>query len=100
MSEKRVPKTSNVRGLLVLNGLLLALLSAVTFGSSAEAQNRIRGEYTMVGGGVNGSNSSAVHIVDVINQELMTVTFDSNVKQLLGIGYRHLGRDAALKTRR
>ena len=100
MSEKRAQKSSNIRGLLVLNVLLLALLAAVTIGGSAEAQNRTRGQYTMVGGGVNGASSSAVHIVDVINQELMSVTFDPNDKQLVGLGYRNIRRDAVLKTGR
>ena len=85
---------SNLRGLLVLNVLLLALLSAVTFGPAADAQSRARGQYTMAAGGVKGANSSAVYIVDVINQELMAVSYNQNTKRLDGLGYRNLAYDA------
>ena len=73
----------------------MVLLGAVTFGSSAIGQNRGRGEYTMVAGGVNGANSSAAFIVDVANQEMIALTYNHNTKLLEGIGYRNLNRDAA-----
>lgn len=106
MPEKRMPDlprrspASNMRGLLLLNGLLLVVLLAVTFGGSAEAQSRIRGEYTMVAGGANGSQSSVVYIVDVANQELMAITYNQNTKQLAGVGYRNLAYDATAQTGR
>ena len=91
-------RATNRRGLLLLNVMLLALLAAVTFGSSADAQSRVRGQYTMVAGGVNGSTSSAVYIVDVINQEMMAVTYNQNTKRLDGIGYVNLAFDAATRS--
>jgi hypothetical protein len=93
-------RAGKLRGLLVLNVLLLALLTAMTFGSSADAQGRVRGKYTMAAGGVNGSNSSAVYVVDVVNQELMAVTYNKNSKLLEGIGYRNLAFDAATRSSR
>lgn len=96
---RRTP-ASNLRGLLLLNGLLLAVLLAVTFGDSAEAQSRIRGDYTMVAGGVNGSQSSAVYIVDVANQELMAISYNQNTQALYGVGYRNLAYDASSRTGR
>jgi len=86
---------SSLRGLLVLNVLLLALLAGVTFAPTAEAQNRARGDFTMVAGGVRGAQSAAVYIVDGVNQEMMAVNYNHNTKRLEGIGYRNLAYDAA-----
>ncbi|MEE8507910.1 MAG: hypothetical protein V3T07_02500, partial [Myxococcota bacterium] len=62
--DQRAPGTRGAPGpgaLLALNGALLVLLAAVTFGASVDAQQgRRRGDYTMVAGGVKGANSSAV----------------------------------------
>jgi hypothetical protein len=90
----------DLRPLLALNAALLVVLAAVTFGSSADAQQRGRGDYTMVAGGVNGSQSSAVYIVDERNQELVAVTFDTSKRTLQGITYRNLAADAGVITRR
>ena len=106
MPDKRIErgdthrKVSTLRSLLVLNTLLLAILAAVTFGPSADAQSRARGKYTMVAGGVNGSTSSAVYIIDVINQELMALAYNQNTKRLEGNGYRNLAIDANARTQR
>jgi hypothetical protein len=86
---------SPVRGLVVLNASLLAVLAAVTFGPAADAQQRSRGDYTMVAGGVNGAEAAAVYVVDTTNQEMMVVTYDHNTKQLDGIGFRSLAEDTA-----
>lgn len=106
MPDKRIERgdahrrVSTFRSLLVLNTLLLAILAAVTFGPSADAQSRARGHYTMVAGGVNGSTSSAVYIIDVINQEMMAVVYNQNTKRLDSIGYRNLAYDATARTTR
>jgi len=107
MPDKRIERgdahrrVSTFRSLLVLNTLLLAILAAVTFGPSADAQSRARGHYTMVaGGGGNGSTSSAVYIIDVINQEMMAVVYNQNTKRLDSIGYRNLTYDATARTGR
>lgn len=82
-------------GLLAVNGALLLALAAVTFSPVAEAQSLARGEYTMVAGSVNGSQSGVVYIVDVVNQEMIAITFEHSQKELLGIGYRNLRADVA-----
>jgi hypothetical protein len=93
MHEPR--KRSGLRGLLVLNVVLLALLALVTFGSGAGAQSaRGRGEYTMVSGGANGTDAGIIYIVDVANQEMIAMTYNSNTKVLDGVGYRNLATDA------
>ncbi|MHC4429644.1 MAG: hypothetical protein ACYS0D_13725 [Planctomycetota bacterium] len=85
----------DLRALLVLNGLLLGLLAAVTFAPTADAQYRARGSYTMSAGRVNGADSAAVYIVDTANQELIAVSYNPNTKLIDGIGYRNLVTDAA-----
>lgn len=93
---------SPLRALVVLNAGLLVVLTIVSLGAhaEAEAQPRGRGEYTMVAGGVNGSESSAAYIVDERNQELIAITFDMNSRTLHGITYRNLAADAANVARR
>lgn len=90
-SETRPP----LRALLALNAALLGLLAVVTFAPGADAQEtRGRGEYTMVAGGVNGALGSAVYIADVVNQELIAVTYNPSSRRLEGLGYRNLATDA------
>ena len=84
----------SLRGLLVLNGLLLAALGAIVFGSSVRAQQRVRGDYTMVAGGANGAAASVLHIVDAANLDLVSVSYDPNTKQIKGIGCRNMAADA------
>ena len=83
------------RGLLILNGALLAILAAVTFGNPADAQMRPRGEYTMVAGQANGAQGGVVFLVDSVNEELVAITYDTNARNIAGIGYRNLAIDAA-----
>ena len=95
------PHTAIPKGLIALNAALLVLLAAVTFAPAVNAQARARGQYAMVAGGVNNSQSSAVYIADTVNQELLVVTYDPIGKRLDGIAYRNLAADAAdfLRTR-
>ena len=87
---------AKVRGLIVLNALLLTLLGAVTFGSRADAQaTRARGDFTMIDGGANGSDADVVYIADVVNQEMIAVVYDQSKNVIDGIGYRNLSADAA-----
>lgn len=88
-----------MRGLIMLNGALLCVLALITFGGNADAQNRPRGDYNMVAGGVNGSETGAVYIVDGTTQELIAITFEPNSKEIIGIGYRNLAADASAGAR-
>ena len=87
-------RSGRVHGLLVVNAALLALLGVVTFSPAADAQARSRGNYVMVAGGVAGSASGAVYIVDTVNEELIALTWEPNDRELLGVGYRNLSVDA------
>ena len=82
-----------MRALLVLNAALLVLLAVVTFAPSADAQGRARGRYAMVGGGVPGSLGSVIYVVDTVNQELIALHYDHNVKRLQGVGHRNVAAD-------
>jgi hypothetical protein len=97
---KTTPKSSSLRGIIVLNMGLLILLAIVTFsGTSAKAQGRGRGDYAMVAGGAKGTDSSVVYIVDQANQEMIAVTYNQTNKQLDGLTYRNLANDARTMTR-
>lgn len=99
MQPSTQPKTNPIRGLIALNAALLIILAVITFSSIATAQGRGRGEYTMVSGGVPGADSAAVYIVDVLNQEMVIMTYNTQTKVLDGVGYRNLAQDAANATR-
>ncbi len=86
---------SNLRSLLAINAALLGLLALVSFAPAVGAQGRGRGDYTMVGGGANGTNSAVVYIIDAANQEMIAATFNVNTRVLDGVGYRNLAQDAA-----
>lgn len=92
---KQLKNRTSLSGLLMLNGALLAVLAVVTFAPSADAQQRARGDFTMVGGNVPGVDGSAVYIVDTVNQEMMVVAFTQSDRRLTGVGYRNLATDAA-----
>lgn len=85
----------SLRSLLVINVALLCILAVVTLAPTVSAQARRRGDYTLVGGGANGANSSVVYIIDAANQEMMVTMYDTTNKVLTGVGYRNLARDAA-----
>ncbi|MBT8487114.1 MAG: hypothetical protein HKO59_02860 [Phycisphaerales bacterium] len=86
---------TRLRALLVLNGCLLLLLGIVSFSPPADAQYRVRGKYMMAAGGINGSISDAVYILDTTNRELIALTYEPSTKELIGIGYRNLVSDTA-----
>jgi hypothetical protein len=97
-SDQKVRRDSraSLRGLVALNVALLIVLGAVTFGASVHgAQNRGRGDYTMVGGKVPGVDAYAVYIADVANQELVIMNYSQQAKAMEGIAYRNLAQDAA-----
>ena len=65
-----------IGALVILNAILLTALAAVTFNPTARAQQRVPGEYTMVGGGAKGTEASVVYVVDTINYEMIAVVYD------------------------
>ena len=93
------PAGRRLLALITVNAGLLILLGIVTFNRPAEAQMRVRGDYTMVGGGVQGANSAAIYIVDTVSQELIALSYEPNAKTLIGIGYRNLAADEAALSR-
>jgi len=103
-TEGAVPRTRSrkarrVGGLIALNGLLLLVLGVVTLGPRADAQPRARADYTMIAGGANGTLGGVVYVVDVTNQELLAMTYDSTKREFYGIGYRNLIADSITATR-
>lgn len=93
------PTPSTRRNLIALNAVLLLALGAVTLAPSATAQNRdaglirARGEYTVVGGEVNGATSNAIYVIDATNREMVGLLWDDSRRQIKGMGYRDLAMD-------
>lgn len=93
------PTNQAKRNLIALNVVLLLALGAVTFAPHATAQGRDsnpirpRGEYTVVGGEVSGSNSNAIYVLDAANREMVGLLWDESRRQIRGLGYRDLAAD-------
>ncbi len=88
------------RGLIALNVVLLVLLAGVTLSSTgvvgqSQPAGRSRGDYTAVGGAIQGGNANAIYVLDAVNQELIALRWNESTKSLEGIDYRNLARDAA-----
>lgn len=88
------------RALIALNAALLVALAAVVLAPVADAQRggRARGQYTMVGGQMQGQEEEAVYIVDAANQEMIALYWDRNRRSFNALGYRSLSEDAAVPT--
>lgn len=84
------------RGLIALNVVLVVLLGVVTFSAVGVSgqPGRVQGEYTAVGGRIQGGNSNAIYVLDATNQELVALRWNETTKALEGIGYRNLAQDA------
>ncbi|MEO1008383.1 MAG: hypothetical protein AAFX79_07435 [Planctomycetota bacterium] len=82
--------------LIAVNAALVLVLGVVALSPVADAQQRQRprGEYLIVGGQVIGAPTNAVHVVDVTNQELVSLRWDQSRQSFMGIGYRNLADDA------
>ena len=89
-----------VRGLVVLNVVLLFGLGAVTLSGQVDAQSssatgRVRGDYSVVGGATLGGVSSMIYVLDSANREMIALSWNDSSKSLDGVGYRDLNLDAS-----
>ncbi len=87
------------RQLLGLNLALAGTLGVVWFLAPASAQpgsvapGRGRGEYLMISSSIPGSNANLVQVLDVSNQELLSLKFDQGRRAYIVGGFRSLGVD-------
>lgn len=91
-----------IRGLIGLNAALALCLALVTFSSPVTAQqavNRNPGNYTMVGGNIQGQTIDAIYIVDSSNQEMVAMMWDQSRREMQAIGYRDLALDGQVSGR-
>lgn len=94
-----------VHSLVALNLALLIVLALVAFAPASgraiaqQAQQRGRGDYTMIGSEFQGGNANAIVILDAANREMIALRWNDSRKELEGIGYRDLAADAALGAR-
>lgn len=88
-------RRSPYRALILLNAALLGALAITTFAPRAGAQQgqRVRGQYTMVSGQIQGLNPRGVYIVDAANMELIVSSWDISRRSLEFIGFRDLNAD-------
>ncbi len=97
--------------LIALNAALLAALAVATFtGSrtadaqptsarSGEQNGRLRGEYTIIAGTIQGGTTSALYIIDAANQDLIALSWDRTNNRANPLGYRSLTDDAKYLTK-
>lgn len=87
------------QALLALNAALALVMLVVAVAPHAIAQQRparVRGDYVLVSGRIQGSNSNAIYVVDTANQELLALRWSENNKRLEPLAYRNLGSDILL----
>ncbi|MDH3583334.1 MAG: hypothetical protein OER86_03885 [Phycisphaerae bacterium] len=93
---------NSLRGLLVLNVVLLVALAVVSIAPPpALAQNRRAGDYIMVAGQAQGTVANVIYITDLNNQAMLAVTYDRNRGGgLRTVGYRDMKIDFNIGERR
>lgn len=95
------------RGLVVLNGALLAALGAVCLAPGAGADQgaappgggagaRGRGSYTVISPRIAGGQEGSLFIIDAANRELAVMRWDTSRRELLSVGHRDMSADAAV----
>ena len=111
MSAESVTPPRLSRRLIGLNIALLAVLAVVTIAgvvsSRADAQQpggavplpRMRGEYTMVAGKIQGATTQSLYIIDAANQELVALSWDRANNRFEPIGHRSIADDAKYLTK-
>lgn len=90
-------RRSLVSILIVLNAALVLVLMVFTLSATATARQnglRPRGAYQMVAGKMSGSSTSPVYVVDSVNQELISLTWNRNINRFDLFAYRNVGADA------
>jgi len=84
--------------LIAANLALAASIALATFAVPArgtQPATRPRGQYTMIAGELrSGGESSAIYVIDSINDEIVVLRWDESRKQLDGLDYRSLEIDA------
>ncbi|MFO0859379.1 MAG: hypothetical protein U0570_02400 [Phycisphaerales bacterium] len=89
-----------LRQLVGLNLVLAGALAGLWIFTPAHAQpapGRGRGEYLMIASGTPGSNANNVQVLDVSNQELLTLRFDQGRRAYVVGGYHSLSADRNLQ---
>ena len=89
-------RPSTIQLLLAANVAALGALAVVERSAPATAQvARPRSTYTAVAGAIPGTDNQAIYIVDETTQEVAAVQWDSQTRQLKGLGFRNLSSDSA-----
>ena len=89
-------RANTTRLLVAANVVALGALAIVELSSSATAQNgRPRSTYTATAGNIGGTDNQAIYVVDETTQEVVAVQWDTQSRQLKGLGFRNLSSDAA-----
>jgi outer membrane protease len=92
-------KTTSKQGLIALNIVLLAVLAAVSFVPTLEAQVSSNDKYVAVAGTLNGLSSGMVFIASENNRAVLATTWDHNKKRIVIKAARSIANDAASITR-
>jgi len=89
-------RPSTIQLLLAANVAALGALAVVELSAPATAQGvRPRSTYTAVAGSIMGTDNQAIYIVDETTQEVAAVQWDTQTRQLKGLGFRNLSSDSA-----
>lgn len=88
-----------VARLLAANALLALTLGALwaiptpAAAQPAASTGRARGTYTMLAGKPRTGSTSAIYVIDSVNQEAIVLRWNDSKSALEGLGYRNLAKD-------
>ena len=84
---------SGVRGLIVLNVVLLLVLGTIILAPQTIAQLGSRTTYALISSHVNGMQTDVVFILDTTSSEMIAISYNPQTNSIERLGYRRLSSD-------
>ena len=86
---------SGVRGLIVLNIVLLLVLGTIIFAPQTIAQMGSRSTYALISSHINGMQTDVVFVLDTTSSEMIAISYNPQTNSIERLGYRRLSSDGS-----
>ena len=86
---------SGIRGLVVLNIVLLLVLGTIIFAPQTIAQMGSRSTYALISSHINGMQTDVVFILDTTSSEMIAISYNPQTNSIERLGYRRLSSDGS-----
>lgn len=96
-------KSTSRNGVIALNVLLIAVLTAIVFVPTSDAQQAQPSSYTpptatpaylAVPSVASGMSTGVVYIMNTVQREMVAVAWNQNRNKIMTLGYRNIAADA------